>query len=103
VNEWFNRAAFTAVTNVEFGDAARNVVYGAGIDNWDISLFKNFRGIPFPLNKEGATLQIRLETFNTFNTTQFNTFQTTYGSGNFGAATGTRLPREIQLGAQFMF
>ncbi|MGH9445317.1 MAG: carboxypeptidase-like regulatory domain-containing protein [Terriglobia bacterium] len=103
VGEWFNTAAFTAVPNDEFGDAARNDVYGAGIDNWDISLFKNFRGIPFPLNKEGATLQIRLETFNTFNTTQFNTFQTTYGSSNFGAATGTRLPREIQLGAQFMF
>jgi hypothetical protein len=103
VNEWFNTAAFTSVPNDEFGDAATNNVYGAGINNWDISLFKNFRGIPFPVNKEGATLQIRLETFNTFNTTQFNAFQTTFGASNFGAATGTRLPREIQLGAQLMF
>jgi hypothetical protein len=103
VSEWFNVAAFTSVPNDEFGDAAQNDVYGAGINNWDISLFKNFRGIPFPANREGATLQVRLETFNTFNTTQFNAFQTTYGASNFGAATGTRLPREIQLGAQFMF
>lgn len=103
VNEWFNTAAFTAVPDGQFGNAAPNNIYGAGIDNWDISLFKNFRGIPFPANKEGATLQIRFETFNTFNTTQFNAFQTTFGSSNFGAATSTRLPREIQLGAQFMF
>jgi hypothetical protein len=103
VGEWFNTAAFTSVPNGEFGDAANNDVYGAGINNWDISLFKNFTGIPFLGNKEGATLQIRLETFNTFNTTQFNAFQTTFGTSNFGAATGTRLPREIQLGAQFMF
>jgi Carboxypeptidase regulatory-like domain len=103
VNEWFNAAAFAAVPTGFFGDAARNDVYGAGIDNWDISLFKNFAGLPFPGSKEGATLQVRLETFNTFNTTQFNAFQTTFGTSNFGAATGARLPRIIQLGAQFMF
>lgn len=103
VNEWFNTAAFAAVPAGQFGDAARNIVYGAGINNWDISLFKNFHGIPFPVNKEGATLQVRLETFNTFNTTQFNGFSTGFGAGNFGRATSTRLPREIQLGAQFMF
>jgi Carboxypeptidase regulatory-like domain len=103
VNEWFNTAAFGAVPNGEFGDAARNDVYGEGINNWDISLFKNFRGLPFPASKEGATLQVRLETFNTFNKTQFNAFSTTFGNSNFGAATGTRLPREIQLGAKFMF
>jgi len=103
VAEWFNIAAFAAVPDGQFGNAARNNVYGAGIDNWDISLFKNFAGIPFPGNHEGATLQVRLETFNTFNTTQFNAFSTNQTSGNFGHATGTRLPREIQLGAKFMF
>lgn len=103
VAEWFNTAAFASVPSGLFGNSARNNVYGAGINNWDISLFKNFRGIPFPGNKEGATMQIRFETFNTFNTTQFNAFSTNQTSGNFGRATGTRLPREIQLGAKFMF
>ncbi|MGH9404241.1 MAG: carboxypeptidase regulatory-like domain-containing protein [Terriglobia bacterium] len=103
VNEWFNTGAFAAPANNTFGDAARNIVYGAGIDNFDVSLFKNFAGIPFPANKEGATLQLRFEFFNFFNTTQFNSFSTTLQNGNFGQATGTRLPREIQLGAQFMF
>lgn len=103
VAQWFNTAAFAPVPDGQFGNSARNNVYGAGINNWDISLFKNFSGIPFPGNKEGATMQIRFETFNTFNTTQFNGFSTNQTSGNFGAATGTRLPREIQLGAKFMF
>ncbi|MDE3178234.1 MAG: carboxypeptidase regulatory-like domain-containing protein, partial [Acidobacteriota bacterium] len=103
LGEWFNTAAFGPLTAGDFGDGARNIVYGAGINNWDVSLFKNFAGIPFPVNKEGATLQVRLETFNTFNTTQWNRFGTGFGNGNFGKATGTRLPREIQLGAKFIF
>ncbi|MGH9398028.1 MAG: carboxypeptidase regulatory-like domain-containing protein [Terriglobia bacterium] len=101
--EWFNTAAFGPIPAGQFGDSARNSVYGAGINNWDVSLFKNFAGIPFPGNKEGATLQVRFETYNTFNTTQFNRFSTTLGNGDFGRATGTRLPREIQLGAKFIF
>jgi hypothetical protein len=103
VAEWFNTSAFAPVPTGQFGNAARNIIFGPGIDNWDISLFKNFVGIPFPGNKEGATLQLRFEFFNVFNTTQFNALSTTLGSSNFGQATGTRLPREIQMGAQFMF
>ncbi|MGH9377288.1 MAG: carboxypeptidase regulatory-like domain-containing protein [Terriglobia bacterium] len=101
--EWFNIAAFAAPANNTFGNAARNIVDGAGIDNFDVSLFKNFAGIPFPGNKEGATMQLRFEFYNFFNTTQFNGFSTTFQSGNFGQATSTRLPRELQIGAQFIF
>lgn len=101
--EWFNTAAFAAPLNDTFGNGGRNIVDGAGIDNFDVSLFKNFAGIPFPGNKEGATMQLRFEFYNFFNTTQFNGFSTTLQSGNFGQATGTRLPRELQIGAQFIF
>jgi hypothetical protein len=102
-SEWFNTAAFASVATGTFGNGARNTVYGAPINNWDISIFKNFSGIPFPANKEGATLQLRFEFYNLFNTVQFNAFGTTVGQSNFGIPTGALDPREIQFGAKFMF
>lgn len=103
--EWFNIAAFAPVPTGQFGNSATLNVRGAGISDWDVSLFKNFPGIPFPGNKEGATMQFRVEFFNVFNTVMFNSFNTGYGpaSSGFGAANGTRDPRAIQLGAKFMF
>lgn len=101
--EWFNTAAFAAIPAGQFGNGARNIVYGDGVTDWDVSLFKDFTGIPFPGSKEGATFQLRFEFFNLFNTPQFNGYFTTFGQTSFGKPNSTRDPREIQLGAQFMF
>ena len=103
VAEWFNTAAFTAVPLGTFGSSARNSVYGTPLYNWDMSLFKNFTGIPFFNTPEGATIQFRAEVFNTFNTAEFNGFFTTFGTPGFGGANSTRDPREFQLGLKFMF
>lgn len=103
--EWFNIAAFAAVPTGQFGNSAPMNVRGAAVNDWDVSLFKNFSAIPFPGSKEGASLQFRVEFFNVFNTVMFNSFNTGFGpaSSGFGAANGTRDPREMQLGAKFMF
>ena len=100
---WFNTGAFAPVPTGQFGNGARNTVWGQGINNWDISLFKDFAVIHFPGSNEGATIQLRLETFNTFNHTQFNGYFTSYGQTGFGAPNSTRAPRAIQLGAKFLF
>ena len=101
--EWFNPAAFAAVPAGQFGDSARGVAYGQGINNWDTALEKIFRGIPFPGSKEGASFQFRAEFFNFFNHTQFNGYGTTFGAPGFAAPNSTRDPREIQLGIKFLF
>jgi hypothetical protein len=101
--EWFNTAAFASVPTGTFGDSARDIVYGQGINNWDISLYKKFTGIPFPGSKEGAALQVRAEFFDAFNHPQFNGYFLTYGTAGFGAPNSTRDPREIQLGMKFIF
>lgn len=101
--DWFNTAAFAPVATGQFGDGGRNIVWGDGIRNFDFSVFKNFKGIPFPTNKEGATIQFRVEFFNLFNTTQFTGYNSTLGGGGFGAPNSARLSREIQLGAKFIF
>jgi hypothetical protein len=95
-----------------FGSMGRNTLHGPGRNNWDIALLKNFT----PLWSEGSTLQFRLETYNTFNHTQFQGIQagcgstTAYGApctgaqnvGN-GMVTSAWAPRQVQVGLKLMF
>jgi hypothetical protein len=98
----------------------RDRVRTGGMQNWDMSLFKNI-----PLGSESRYLQLRLEAFNVFNHPNFNTKN--YGidvdgpwqyrpadtplvltkAGNWGQFTDTYSgvggPRVIQLGAKFYF
>jgi len=109
INEWFNVSAFTDPQLGSYGTAGKGTIRGPGRWNVDTSLFKDFSGIRW-WNPEGATLEIRFETFNTFNHTEWNGLSTTASfnsagqiSNNFGAITSAFDPRVIQLGAKFLF
>ncbi len=108
VAQWFSTSSFAyntsacATTLCGFGDAPKNAITGPGRTNFDISLFKDFSGIKW-WNPEGATVQLRVETFNTFNHTQFQSINTTYGSSQFGNITSAYDPRVIQLGLKLLF
>jgi len=69
-----------------FGYLGRNVLTGPGRNNWDLALHKDFR-LPW-LSKEGSILQFRWETFNSFNHTQWNGFN----SGCSGAPNADGTP-----------
>jgi hypothetical protein len=99
---WFNTSAFAAPAPLSFGSEGRNVVFGPGRNNWNISLFKTFR-IPMGASHEAGQLQFRGEFFNTFNHTQFNGLNTSYGGGGFGAPSGVWDPRIIQFGLKLSF
>ncbi|MFN7544676.1 MAG: TonB-dependent receptor domain-containing protein [Acidobacteriota bacterium] len=80
------------------GNAGRNTYQQPGIANWDASVFKNFRAT------ERFTAQLRWETFNTFNHTQFGNANTNTQSPTFGAITSTRVaPRRMQLGLKILW
>jgi hypothetical protein len=49
-----------------FGNAGTRVLRGPGVNNWDLSLY---RRIPI---REGKFIQLRIESYNTFNHTQFS-------------------------------
>ena len=71
-----------------------------GIHNLDSNLFKEF--VP----REGMTLQLRAEVFNTFNTPRFATPDTFVGDSSFGIVNSTApgyTPRGIQWGVRFEF
>jgi hypothetical protein len=99
---WFNTSAFAVPAPLSFGTEGRNVVWGPGRNNWNISLFKVFR-IPMGAGHEAGQLQFRGEFFNTFNHTQFNGVNTSYGGGGFGAPNGVWDPRIIQFGLKLTF
>ena len=114
--EYFNTSAFSLQSPGTFGNSARNLIRGPGINNWDFSLFKNFSLPRFTGGSgEGPKLQFRSEFFNVFNHTQFSGINTTFvpaedvagssvsSSSPFGSVTGTRAPREIQLALKLIF
>ena len=99
VDNWFTTSTFAAPASLQFGSAGRNSIRGPGRDNWNVALFKSF-ALPF---REGSHIEVRWETYNTFNHTQFNNVNTSFTDSNFGKITSTFDPRIMQLGAKFLF
>jgi Carboxypeptidase regulatory-like domain len=109
VAEWFNPAAFSApvcATGPDcYGNLSFDAVRGPGRDNWNLSLFKNF-----VINQErGSRIELRIETFNTWNHTQFQGdannggISLNQGASNFGSVTSAFDPREFQFGLKLFF
>jgi hypothetical protein len=99
VDQWFSASSFAKPAPLQFGTVGRNAITGPGRDNWNIALFK-----AFPItSREGMQFQFRLETYNTFNHTQFHDVNVTFTDANFGKITNVYDPRRIQLGAKLIF
>ncbi len=99
VGEWFDIAAFAPPAIGAFGDAGHNSLRGPGRDNWNLSLFKSF-----VFNEaRGSRFELRAESFNTWNHTEFNQVSNGLGSTNFGQVTSAFDPRVFQFGAKLYF
>ena len=97
--EWFNIAAFAPPPSGAWGNAAHNSLRGPGRNNWNLSLFKSF-----VLNEtRGSRFELRAESFNTWNHTEFNQVSNALGSKNFGQVTSAFDPRVFQFGAKLYF
>jgi hypothetical protein len=127
---WFNPNVMSNPTEAQlaadgepgmFGYMGRNALAGPGRANWDIALLKNFK-LPW-FGSERSTLQFRLETFNTFNTPEWESFNfgcssspnsdgspafgracggATYNLGN-GEVNSTFDPRIVQFALKLLF
>jgi Carboxypeptidase regulatory-like domain/TonB-dependent Receptor Plug Domain len=107
--QWYNPAAFASPANGSFGNFHRNSIYGPGVANWNMSLFKNF------IFTESLRLQLRFEGYNVFNHTQWGTVNNNLSAptpgtpfsganaGSSGQITSVRDPRQLQLGGKFYF
>jgi hypothetical protein len=108
VQQWFDIGAFVSPGNYQapnhgFGNSGRNILFGPGTRQFDVSLFKDVA-----FSSDGTRrIQFRAETFNIFNTPQFNNPNASIGSNAAGTISSAGAPvlfqrtsREIQLAAK---
>jgi hypothetical protein len=104
----FAPASFCDAAIGTFGNTGRNSIHGPGQNFTNLALLKD---IPV---KEQMRIELRLETYNTFNHVNFNNPQSGFGSGGsstnvassfLGRVTSDSAigPRVIQLGGKFYF
>jgi hypothetical protein len=101
---WFDKSILTAPKaawdggqNQGFGNAGKDLVVGPGRVNFSTSLYKTFA------LTERAHFELRIESFNTFNHTQFNNIDVKDSDSTFGHVTSTWDPRTLELGGKFVF
>jgi hypothetical protein len=104
VGQWFDTTKFSVPVpswaggpNLGFGNSGKDAVVGPGRVNFTTSLYKSFA------ITEGARFEMRFESFNTFNHTEFNGVNATYLGGSYGQITSTWDPRALELGGKFVF
>jgi len=91
--------AFTPETLGSFGNVHRDPYHGPGINNTNMILAKNFMLVP----ERNISLQMRIESDNVFNHTQFSNPTSSFTSGNFGVITSAAAARQTQLAAKIYF
>jgi Carboxypeptidase regulatory-like domain len=97
---YFNTALFKPNALGTPGTSSRRFFYGPGIENFDIALHKTT-----PIT-EGKSLELRFETFNTFNHAQFYPNDGVDGNINsptFGRVLQASPPRIVQVAAKLLF
>jgi hypothetical protein len=97
---YFNTSLFSLQPLGTPGTAPHRLFYGPGLVNFDIALAKTVK------LHESTALQFRLETFNTFNHTQFFGPTSVIGeitSPGFGQVRTADSPRLVQFAVKLMF
>jgi hypothetical protein len=100
LTRWFDTSAYTVPPAFTYGNSSRTApdLRAHGINNWDLSLFKNFQIV------ERLRAQFRFESFNAFNRVQFSAPGTQAGSPGFGVVTAQQnTPRQLQLALKLLF
>ena len=101
----FGTGCFAMPAVGTIGNAAKTVIRGPGVNNFDISLVKNFPA------REPLQLQFRCEMYNALNHTQFSDLDTTARfdaqarrlNANFGSFSAAAAPRYIEFALRARF
>jgi len=105
VQRYFDTSAFQPPAPGTFGNASVYPVRGPGRNNFDFTLFKNFKPV------EPMQVQLRWEIYNVFNHPSFYSMNTAAqfdAQGRqinqlFGQLTATRQPRQMQMALRINF
>jgi hypothetical protein len=94
--QWFDTTPFSTAIG-HFGNAGVGNILGPGMERVDLGLMKNFRFT------ESVNLQLRAESFNVLNHTNFAGVDAGLQDGTFGQVTSTHEPRIMQFSGKFYF
>ena len=97
---YFNTSLFSIAPLGQEGTSPRRFFYGPGMNNWDMALLKVTH------LSESKVLEMRLETFNTFNHPQFfgpTSVNANISSTSFGQVVSAMPSRLMQVAAKFSF
>lgn len=97
---WFNTSCFVAPPQYTYGNAARGLLFGPKLIEFDVSMVKNTK------ITERTNLQFRADAFNLFNTPSFSVagLNTSIGSPTAGRITSTNIDnREFQMALTLTF
>jgi hypothetical protein len=100
IAKWFNTSAFQQPAPFTLGSASRTLpnVRSDGTKNVDISIFKSFRW------RERGRVELRGESFNLFNRTQFSAPGVNLGTATFGVVSSQyNNPRQTQIALKVLF
>ncbi len=95
-------ASFTDETPGQFGNIGRNKYHGPGIDNTNMQISKNIR---YSADNAARIIELRLESYNVFNHTNFNNpgGNPDNGTSSFGVITTAAAGRATQLSGKIYF
>jgi hypothetical protein len=97
IAQYFNPSAFARPAAGLLGTASRNILYGPGSQQWDLSVFRYF-----PIHEQHR-LQFRAEFFNLPNLVNFGKPVSSQTSASFGKIISAGSARVVQLGLKYNF
>jgi hypothetical protein len=102
VSQYFNASAFALPAVGSYGNSSYNLLFGPGLQNWDMSLSKSTF-----IYRERIRLLFRFDAFNAFNHPQFANpsanISATSTVGKITSICSTCEARTISLGAKLIF
>ena len=98
-SEWFRTGAFSTPAFGSFGNSGRNTLTGPGYKTVNAALVKHLRlG-----TRDRATIDLRVEAFNLFNTVNYDLPDAFLGSATFGRILSAGSPRRVQFAVRAVF
>jgi hypothetical protein len=99
-SQWFDRSKVAAPSPFTFGNSGRNILRTDGFENFDFSIFRQFK-----LPGEGTRLEFKVESFNLANQVVYGTPGANLSTlSTFGVVTGTaNIARQLQFGLKLIF
>jgi len=97
IDRYFDTSAFSPALFGTFGSCGRNIVVGPGFKDLDLAAMKLIQ------LSESRSIELRLETFNLFNTTNFDLPNRFAFTPNFGKVFSAGPSRQIQFGLKLSF